>query len=180
MRRNVVRLLCIAVLAVPVVTAVAQLPMPQTSQNAETPSPLESIAWMAGSWVADAKPPGNGKASRVLTRFTPQLDGRMMAMETSVDGQPVYAGMYAYDPAKKTITFWYVTPSGESIRGTVMPHADDQLYDIVMTLVNGIELHFQTKVHRIDMDHYTWALFTTINKGATWDKLFEVEYHRVP
>jgi hypothetical protein len=135
---------------------------------------------MAGNWAAEAKPVGASKPYKILTKFTQQLDGRVMAMETTFDGQLVYQGMYAFDPAKKAIAFWYVTPNGESIRGTLAPKGDDHLYDFQMTLTNGIELHFQTKVHRIDNDHYTWSLFTTINKGATWDKLFEVEYHRVP
>lgn len=169
------------VIALTTASASAQLPVPQTTQKADTPSPLEPIAWMTGSWAAEAKQPGSAKASRILTRFTPQLDGRVMSMETTFDGQLVYQGITAYDPAKKAIALWYLTPNGESIRGTVVPKtADEHLYDFTMTLTNGIELHFQTLVHRVDADHYKWSLFTTINKGATWDKLFEVEYHRLP
>lgn len=177
-RRSIFLGMAAASLAVP--SAGAQLPLPQPPVKPTAPSPLESISWMAGSWAAEAKPAGAPRPYKILTKFTPQLDGRVIAMETNFDGQLVYQGMYAFDPAKKVIAFWYVTPNGESIRGTVAPQGADQLYDFLMTLTNGIDLHFQTKVHLVDNDHYTWSLFTTINKGATWDKLFAVEYHRVP
>ncbi len=81
----------------------------------------------------------------------------------------------------KAIAFWYVTPDGESIRGTAdSKEQNDPLLDFHMTLVNGVDLHFQTKIHRVDADHYTWTLFTSADKGTTWDKMFAVEYHRAP
>lgn len=178
-RRTVIRMLGAVLLASTVPPSVAQLPMPPTEKS-DSPSLLEPIAWMAGTWAAEAKQPGSSKSSKIITKFTPQLDGRMMMMETTFDGQAVYQGMFGYDPEKKAIAFWYVTPNGESIRGTVAPKGVDYLYDFLMTLTNGIDLHFQTTVHRIDPDSYTWSLFTTLNKGTSWDKLFGVEYHRVP
>jgi hypothetical protein len=136
---------------------------------------------MAGNWAAEAKQPGAAVSSKILSRFTPQLDGRTMTIETSFAGRAVYQGMFGYDPAQKAIAFWYVTPDGESIRGTVDPkESSDPLFDFHMTLANGVDLHFQTKIHRVDADHYTWTLLTTMNKGTTWDKLFAVDYHRVP
>jgi len=173
-------LVCAAAIALAVGTARAQLALPQTTEKPSGPSPLEPISWMAGTWSAEAKPAGAAKAYKILTRFSPQMSGRVMSMETTFDGEVVYQGMYAFEPAKKAIGYWYVTPNGESIRGTLVPQGDDQIYDFLMTLTNGIELHFQTKVHRLDPNRYTWSLFTTINKGTSWDKLLEVEYHRVP
>lgn len=182
MRQRTSRLFGMTVVAAAALTVSAQMPAPQqTPQTAIAASPLTSIAWMAGSWVAEAKQPGAQNPSKILTRFMPQLDGRTMSIETSFDGKPMYEGMFAYDPALKAIAFWYVTPDGESIRGTVdAKETDDPLFDFRMTLNNGVELHFQTKVHRVDADHYTWTLFSTSNKGTTWDKLFAVDYHRVP
>jgi hypothetical protein len=181
-RRTVIQMLCVMALGLPGAPGLGQLPTPLAGPAAksDSPSPLEPIAWMAGSWAAEAKQPGVAKSSKILTKFTPQLDGRLMMMETSFDGQSVYQGVFGYDPAQKAIAFWYVTPNGESIRGTVAPKGSDSLYDFHMTLINGIDLHFQTNVHRVDSDRYTWSLFTTINKGSTWEKLFEVEYRRVP
>jgi hypothetical protein len=182
-RRTVFQLVGAAVSFAVVTPVVAQLPSPPPAvprAKPDAPSPLEPIAWLAGSWAAEAKAPGSNRSSKILTRFTPELDGRVMLMETSFDGEPVYAGMFGYDPAQKAIGFWYVTPHGESIKGTVAPKGSDQLFDFRMTLTNGLDLHFQTTVHRVDADHYAWALFTTLNKGATWDKMFEVQYHRVP
>lgn len=175
------RLIGVTVVSVATLTLTAQTPAsPQVPQAAEAVSPLAPIAWMAGSWAAEAKQPGAQNPSKIFTRFTPQLDGRTMSIETSFDGKPMYQGMFAYDPALKAIAFWYVTPDGESIRGTVdTKEAGDPLFDFRMTLNNGVELHFQTRVHRVDADHYTWTLFSTSNKGTTWDKLFAVDYHRV-
>jgi hypothetical protein len=162
-------------------SASAQVPTPPSqSQQTAVASPLAPIAWMSGTWAAEAKQPGSEKSAKILSRFTPQLDGRTMSIEASFDGKAVYQGMFAYDPALKAIAFWYVTPDGESIRGTAdTKEPDDPLFDFRMTLANGVELHFQTKVHRVDTDHYSWTLFTTSSGGATWQKLFAVDYHRV-
>ena len=179
--RAVRGLICVVALAACATPAFAQIPSPLTAQTAPAVSPLAPILWMAGSWAAEAKQPGSSVSSKIFSRFTPQLDGRSMTIETSFDGRPVYQGMFAYDPAQKAISFWYVTPDGESIRGTVDPkETADPLFDFLMTLTNGVELHFHTLVHRVDADHYTWTLLTTMNKGTTWDKLFAVDYHRVP
>lgn len=158
----------------------AQAPLGQTPKPQSEVSPLQPIAWMAGHWVADAKSPGSDKVSKVDTRYTLQMNGHAMSLETSFDGILVYEGMFAYDPAQKAIAFWYVTPEGESIRGTVDPQQNgDQLYDFQMTLANGVSLHFRTLVHRVDSDHYVWTLFTN-SEGTKWDKLIEVNYHRAP
>ena len=160
----------------------AQLPMPQAVPEPRTTaaSPLEPLAWMAGNWAAEVRMPKSPKASKVLTKFTPQMNGHMMLMETSFDGEPLYQGMFGYDPVSKSPAFWYVTPGGESIKGTVSSRDNDPLFDFKMTLTNGLELHFQTTAHRVDADHYTMSLFTTLDQGATWNKLFDVPFHRVP
>jgi hypothetical protein len=164
--------------------ASAQLSPAGPPKAAPVPSPLASIAWMAGHWTAEAKSPGSGALAKVDTHYTPEMDDRTMTIQTSFDGKLVYQGMFAYDPAQKAIAFWYVTPEGESIRGTVdsqkgQGEFPDQLYDFHMTMTNGVDLHFHTLIHRTDADHYVWTLFTT-NEGTKWDKLTEVNYRRVP
>ncbi|RZU39054.1 DUF1579 family protein [Edaphobacter modestus] len=176
--RRAVRLAAMMLLGT--LIASAQLPVGQPPKARPEPSPLEPIAWMTGHWVAEAKSPGTDRVSKIDTRYTPQMNGRTMSLETSFDGVLVYEGMFAYDPAQKAIAFWYVTPEGESIRGTVDPQPNgDQLYDFQMTLANGVSLHFRTEVHRVDPDHYVWTLFTN-SEGTKWDKLIEVNYHRAP
>ena len=153
------------------------LAAPSTSKSA-APSPLEPFAWLTGNWSAEVKM-GN-KSSKVLSRFTPRLSGRMMAMETSFDGEPLYEGMIGYDPAMRANAVWYVTPNGESIRGAVAIKDGDPVFDVKMTMSNGIELPFQTRVHRLSVDSFQWTLLMTMDKGATWNKFLEVEYHRLP
>ena len=179
MSRTVKGLIGITVISL-ALSAFAQTPVaPLPSQQMAATSPLAPIAWMSGTWAAEAKQPGSEKSLKILSLFAPQLDGRTMTIETSFDGKPAYQGMFAYDPALKAIAFWYVTSDGESIRGTVdSKETADPLFDFRMTLTNGVDLHFQTKIHRLDADHYSWTLFTTTG-GATWQKLFAVDYHRV-
>jgi len=174
------RLFATIAFAVGTMTAAAQLPASQPQKASPDSSPLAPIAWMAGHWTAETKLPELDKVAKIDARYTPQMDGRTMTIETSFDGKLVYEGMFAYDPAQKAIAFWYVTPEGESIRGTVESQPDgDQVYDFQMTLTNGVDLHLRTMVHRLNADQYVWTLFTT-NEGTKWDKLIEVTYHRAP
>jgi hypothetical protein len=140
---------------------------------------MAPIAWLAGTWVAEAKEPGSSNPpSQIVARYTPKLDGTAMSIETSFDGKQAYQGMFGYDTLLKKIAFWYVTPAAESVHGTVVVNGDDSVLDFTMTGLDGDKAKLQTRMHRTDADHFLWELYADPT-GSGWVKVFDVKYHRV-
>ena len=102
-------------------TAVAQ--SDNSAKNAG--SFLTPLAWLVGgTWTSDVKDPGNGDVTHVKSHITWAPNHQAIQFVTDFNGKPHYNGFYAYDPAKKTINFYYTSAEGQLTIGTATPDAD--------------------------------------------------------
>ena len=88
-------------------------------------SPLSPVAWLVGgTWVTDVKDPDDGSVTHVENHTTWAPNHAAIQFVTEFNGKPHYNGFYAYDPAKKTINFFYTSESGQLTTGTARPDPD--------------------------------------------------------
>ena len=87
---------------------------------------------------------------------------------TDFNAKPHYNGFYAYDPAKKTITFYYTSEEGQLTVGTATPDADGktlhQEFDV--TQPNGGSTHIRSTMVRDGSDAYVFSVF--MNQDGEW------------
>jgi hypothetical protein len=140
---------------------------------------MAPIAWIAGDWEAEAKDlRATGATTKVVNHYRPILGGKAMELETTFNGNERYRGMIGYDPAKKSVAFWYLMTTGESTSGTVTGEDGYALFDFTVTTLQGKGAHLQVHIVRLDPDHYRWEMYAD-PKGAGMGKLFEISYRRV-
>jgi len=156
------------------------IPSMSTAQAASsaTADPLAPISWMVGTWKAQVTSPGGGaKSVPVDLHIESVLGGKALGFTTSFSGVPTYQGLFAYDPAKRVIAFWYPSADGELTVGTVTPQDGYLLLDFQVTDSNGGATHFQSRMKRVGQDDYDWTLYSMA--GTEPKKIFAVHYHRV-
>lgn len=148
------------------------------NKAAEPDRHLGPIAWMVGgTWATDVKPP-NGPATRVENRLRYAPNNRAIEFNTDFNGQSHYFGFYAWDPARKVISFWYTSAEGELTIGTVIPDPDRKTLHLEFT-VNGPDGNPQELRSTIAADSDDFYLFTAFNKSkGAWVQLFQTRYDR--
>jgi len=80
--------------------------------------------WFGAAWTSDVKDPQDGSMTHVENHITWAPNHQAINFVTDFDGTPHYSGFYAYDPAKKAISFFYTSVSGQLTIGTSTPDAD--------------------------------------------------------
>src|SRR6266481_3795682 len=94
----------------------------QTTPKPPEPSPLTQISWLTGgTWVAEVKDE-KGIATRIENRIRWSENGQLIKFITTfiTHNKPEvhYEGIYAWDPAKKQISFWYTDSDGNLTQGS--------------------------------------------------------------
>jgi hypothetical protein len=148
------------------------------AQPAAAPAgdPLAMISWIAGDWEAEAKGTAATTSTvKVVNHYHSMLNGKALSVETTFNGAERYRGMIGYDPARKTVAFWYLMTTGESTLGTVSQGDGFALFDFNVTTAAGKSTHAQVHIARMDAEHYRWEFYA----GPTMGKLFEIVYKRV-
>lgn len=157
---------CLVILAVP---SIAQAPA------AAATSPLASISWMQGTWTTQAAPPGQAPV-QIEQHISSVLGGQAMSFSTSFNGVQQYQGLFAYDPARKVIAFWYPSADGELTSGTVSRQEDYLLWDFQVTSSDGTATPFQVHIKQVGSDDYDWTIYSA--SGSDWKQMFSLHYHR--
>ena len=97
---------------------------------------------------------------------------------TDFNGKPHYNGFYAYDPAKKSINFYYTSESGQLTIGTSTPDADGktlrQEFDV--TQPSGVTNRIRSTVARDGNNAYVFTVFEPEN--GEWKQLLQIIYKR--
>jgi hypothetical protein len=173
LRRSVVVSLLLAGFAINVLSQSA----PTQSKSAE--SPLAPVAWLVGgTWVSDVKGPGDGTVTHVENHIAWSPNHQAIQFVTDFNGKPHYNGMYAYDPAKKAINFYYTSESGQLTIGTTTPDSDGktlrQEFDIMSP--NGKTDHVRSTLVRDGNDAYLFSVFEEVS--GDWKQLFQITYKR--
>jgi uncharacterized protein DUF1579 len=162
--------------AVFAVNAMAQTPA-AAAKSAE--SPLAPVAWLVGgTWVSDVKDPQDGSATHVENHITWAPNHQAIQFVTDFNGKPHYNGMYAYDPAQKTINFFYTSEGGQLTIGTATPDLDGktlhQEFDVMQP--KGNTDHIRSTIVRDGSDAYLFTVF--MQQNGEWKQLFQITYKR--
>lgn len=140
---------------------------------------LAPVAWfVGGTWVSDVKDPSDGSVTHVESRTRWAPNHQAIQFDVDFNGKPHYNGFYAYNPANKTIGFYYTNSEGELTIGTAMPDGDGktlhQEFDIMH--VNGETGHLRSTIVR-DGDNGYW-LTVFMQKNGEWAQVFRIHYER--
>jgi hypothetical protein len=149
-----------------------------TAKSAE--SPLAPVAWLVGgTWVTDVKDPGDGSVTHVENQITWAPNHQAIDFVTNFDGKPHYNGFYAYNPATKTIGFYYTNSEGQLTIGTSTPDSDgktiQQDFDVMQP--DGKTQHIRSTLLRDGNDAYWFSVFMQ-NKTTEWVQVFKIRYER--
>ncbi len=159
----------------------------QKTERVPIPSSLGAMAWLVGDWHAVSQSAeGLQNPLKASSRFRSELGGRMMTLTMSQAGRDFMSGMFAYDGAKKAVVFWYVVTdlkdaeseeSGTLATGNVKIEQDSSLLDYSATRLDGATGHLQTRIQRMDADHYRWGVYADY-PGEGIQKLNEIVFAR--
>ena len=143
-------------------------------------SPLAPVAWLVGgTWTSDVKDPQDGSITHVENHITWAPNHQAIDFVTNFDGKPHYNGFYAYNPAAKTIGFYYTSSEGQLTIGTSTPDADgktvEQNFDVMQP--DGKTQHIRSTLVRDGNDAYDFSVFMQ-NKAGEWAQLFKIRYER--
>jgi hypothetical protein len=145
----------------------------------DSDSPLAPVAWLVGgTWVSDVKDPSDGTVTHVENRIRWAPNHQAIEFDTDFNGKPHYNGFYAFNPATKTIGFYYTSPEGELTIGTATRDPDGktvhQEFDIMHT--NGKTGHIRSTLVRDGNDAYWFSVF--MQKDGEWAQVFKIRYER--
>lgn len=144
-----------------------------------TGSPLAPVAWLVGgSWVSDVKDPQDGSVTHVENHITWAPNHQAIQFVTDFNGKPHYNGFYAYDPARKSVNFYYTSESGQLTIGTSTPDADGktlrQEFDVMQP--SGDTNRIRSTIVRDGNDAYVFTVFAPEN--GEWKQLLQITYKR--
>ncbi|HVP53778.1 MAG TPA: DUF1579 family protein [Candidatus Eisenbacteria bacterium] len=160
---------------------VASSAIAQTTPPAKaTEGPLTPVAWLVGgTWVSDVKDPQDGTTTHVENHISWAPNHAAIQFVTDFNGKPHYNGFYAYDPAKKTINFFYTSESGQLTIGTATPDLDGktlrQEFDVMQP--KGSTGHIRSTIVRDGDDAYWFTVFLQ-DKSGGWMQAFKIRYER--
>jgi hypothetical protein len=169
--------LCLAVFCT-ILTAAAwgQSKTPAVPNAEETLSP---VAWLVGgTWVSDVKDPSDGSVTHVENRIRWAPNRQAIEFNTNFNGKPHYNGFYAYNPAAKTVGFYYTSAEGELTIGTATADPDGKTLhqDFDIMHADGKTGHIRSTLTRDGNDAYWFAVF--VQKDGEWTQVFRIRYER--
>ena len=152
---------------------------PQPAATKAADSPLAPVAWLVGgAWTSDVKDPQDGSTTHVENRISWAPNGQAIQFVTDFNGKPHYNGFYVYNPATKTIAFYYTNSEGELTIGTATPDAGGktlhQDFDLMHT--DGHTGHIRSTIVRDGDDAYWFTVF--LQKDGEWAQAFKIRYER--
>lgn len=150
---------------------------PSTIPNAD--ETLSPVAWLVGgTWVSDVKDPSDGSVTHVENRIRWAPNHQAIEFNANFNGKPHYNGFYAYNPAAKTVGFYYTSAEGELTIGTATADSDGktltQDFDIVHP--DGRTGHLRSTLTRDGNDAYWFSVF--MQKDGQWTQVFRIHYER--
>ena len=153
----------------------------QTPAKLLEPTPLNQIAWLTGgTWVAEIKDPQGALATRIENRIKWSENKQLITFATTFisHNKPEvhYEGIYAWDPAKKRISFWYADKEGNLTQGVAAMTGDTLTQDFDILNTNGRDDKLRSLIVRDGTDSYNWNV--SAQKDGQWAELFHLRYVR--
>jgi hypothetical protein len=168
------RWLPLAALALSFTCSFAQAPTPSTPPTLT--GELAPIAWMQGTWIAQTTPPPGQAPIVIQQTISMVLAGKALTFSTTFNGAPQYQGLFAWDPGKKAIAFWYPSVQGEITSGTISREQDYFLWNFQVTQPNAMVTPFEVRIKPTGPNDYDWTLLGL--SGADWKEMFSLHYKR--
>ena len=145
------------------------------------PSPLNQIGWLTGgTWVAEVKDAQGVSATRIENRIRWSENKQLIKFATTFisHNKPEihYEGIYAWDPAKKQISFFYADNDGNFTQGTAAMSGETLTQDFDIFNTNGRNDKLRSLMVRDTPDSYNWNVLA--QKNGQWVELFHLRYTR--
>jgi hypothetical protein len=152
----------------------------QTPTKPPEPSPLTQISWLTGgTWVAEVKDE-KGIDTRIENRIRWSENGQLIKFITTFisNNKPEvhYEGIYAWDPAKKQIAFWYTDKDGNLTAGTAAMSGETLTQDFDIIHTNGKADKLRSLIVHDTPDSYQWNV--SAPKEGKWVEVFHLRYAR--
>ncbi len=130
--------------------------------------------------MADVKDVSDGTATHIENRIRWAPNHQAIEFNADFNGKPHYNGFYAYNPAAKTIGFYYTSSEGELTIGTSTPDSDGKTLhqEFDMMHPGGKVGHIRSTLVRDGNDAYWFSVF--MQKDVDWEEVFKIRYVRKP
>jgi hypothetical protein len=140
-------------------------------------NPLQPLEFLVGHCWSGEFPGGSGRDTHC---FEAMYRGKFVRDRHTLHGrQGDYLGetIYAYDPGRRQIVYWYFSSDGDIDSGSVIPVADGfDFPERHLTEPHGVTL--RTHWTREGSDRYV-AVNERKTEGGDWQVEWKVEYRRV-
>jgi hypothetical protein len=128
------------------------------AQVAPKTATLTQIGWLTGgTWVSEVKDE-KGNSTRIENRIRWSDNSQLIKFVTTfiTNNKPEvhYEGIYAWDPAKKQINFWYTDKDGNLTQGTAAMSGETLTQDFDITHLNGSADRLRLLIVRDTPDSY--------------------------
>jgi hypothetical protein len=160
---------------------IASTALAQSKPAPDASATLAPVAWLVGGiWVADVKDASDGTATHIENRIRWAPNHQAIEFNADFNGKPHYNGFYAYNPAAKTIGFYYTSSEGELTIGTSTPDSDGKTLhqEFDMMHPGGKVGHIRSTLVRDGNDAYWFSVF--MQKDVDWEEVFKIRYVRKP
>lgn len=140
-------------------------------------NPLQPLDFLVDHCWAGDFPNGLGRDTHC---FEPMFGGKFVRDKHTLHGKNGdYLGetIYAFDPEKKQILYWYFSSDGDMDSSSVLPVADGFEFP-ERHLTQPKDLTLRTRWKRSGDDRYT-ALNERKSSDGTWQTAWKVDYVRV-
>ncbi len=173
MVRTIYTILLLAILTGSALAQSTPVATPDANQT------LAPVAWLVGgTWVADVKDSSDGSATHIENRIRWAPNHQAIEFNADFNGKPHYNGFYAYNPATKSVNFYYTSSEGELTIGTstVDPDGKTIHQDFDMMHPGGKTSHIRSTLTRDGNDAYWFSVF--MQKDVEWEEVFKIRYVR--
>ena len=168
---------CVAVFCTILTAAAWAQSKPPAVPNAD--ETLSPVVWLVGgTWVADVKDASDGTETHIENKIRWAPNHQAIEFVATFNGKPHYNGFYAYDPAAKSVGFYYTSSEGELTIGTATADSDGKTVhqDFDITHSDGKTGHLRSTLTRDGNDAYWFAV--SMQKDGQWAEVLRIHYLR--
>jgi hypothetical protein len=145
-------------------------------------SPLEAMAFLVGGeWEAKLPAQPGGQQISILAHFTWANNHQVIRISNvfSAGGKPVpyIDGIYAWQPQKRVIVFWYVDSKGGLYEGTVKPESGALVHEFKLTDAKGEVSEFTARQTMDGTNAWVNEIFS--RKDGNLEPEVKVRYEKV-
>ena len=155
---------------------------PPATAKPSAASPLKPMAFLVGGeWEAKLPAQPDGRQISILAHFTWANNHQVIRISnvfaTGGKSVPYIDGMYAWQPQKRVIVFWYVDSQGGLYEGTVKPEAGALVHEFQLTDSKGEVSQFTARQSLDGTNAWVNEIFT--RKDGKLESEVKVRYEKV-